>query len=269
MNDIALLSIRDLSVEYRKDHTRIGRINLSLRKGEVLGLAGESGSGKSTVCKAILGLLDDRTVFLQGSIRLHHQEILHLPGEERRKINGKDIALIMQNPMTAFDPCMKIKDHFAETLRAHMSCSKKDAVLYGLDLLENVGLKERDKVMKSYPHQLSGGMLQRVMIALAIALNPVLIIADEPTTALDTGNEALVLELLAHIRREYAPAMLLVSHDMEVLADMADQVAVMKDGKILEMNGIRQLFAHPQHDYTQELMAACRLSREEDGFADD
>jgi nickel transport system ATP-binding protein len=175
----------------------------------------------------------------------------------------------MQNPMNAFDPCMKIKGHFAETLRAHMSCSKKDAVLYGLDLLKDLGMKERDKVMKSYPHQLSGGMLQRAMIALAVAINPVLIIADEPTTALDNGNEAIVLDLLAHVLREYAPAMLLVSHDIEVLAAMADHVAVMKAGKILEMNETRQLFAHPQHDYTKELLAARRLTPEEDGFADD
>jgi len=269
MNDIMLLSIRDLSVEYRKDHTKIGIINLSIRKGEVLGLTGESGSGKSTVCKAILGLLDDKTTFLQGSIRLYNQEILCLPARERRKINGKDIALIMQNPMTAFDPCMKMKGHFVETLCAHMSCNQRDAVLYGLDLLKDLGMKEPDKVMKSYPHQLSGGMLQRVMIALAVALNPVLIIADEPTTALDGGNEAIVLDLLHHIRREYAPAMLLVSHDMEVLAAMADRVAVMKEGKILEMSDTRQLFFGPQHDYTKELLAACCLPGEEDGFADD
>lgn len=268
MNDSAILSIRGLLAEYRKDRTKIGTVDLSIQKGEVLGLAGESGSGKSTVCKAILGLLDDRTALLQGSIRLHKREILHLPAEERRKINGKDIALIMQNPMAAFDPCMKVKGHFTETLCAHMPCSKKDALLYGLDLLKSVGLNEGDRVMQSYPHQLSGGMLQRVMIALAVALNPVLIIADEPTTALDTGNERLVLGLLDHIRREYAPAMLLVSHDMEVLAAMADQVAVMKDGKILEINSARQLFARPRHDYTKELLAACRLPGKEDGFAD-
>ena len=197
MNKDAILAVQDLFVHYLSTGVNIEGITFEIGRGKVLGLVGESGSGKSTVCNAILGLLDSAAVQISGSVRLQGKDILPLFWDEREKINGKEIGVVLQNPMTAFNPCMKIRAHFIETLCTHLLCSKRDAVLYGIELLRKVGLPDGQRVMRSYPYQLSGGMLQRVMVAIAVSLNPVLIIADEPTTALDTGNQAIVIELLS------------------------------------------------------------------------
>lgn len=257
-----LLSVRNLSITYRRDGSSINGISFSITQGCVLGLAGESGSGKSSVCKAILGLLDPGSATVSGEIELMGKDILSLPYEERRKTNGKDIAFVMQNPMTAFDPCMRIKSHFAETLIAHRLCSKRDALHYTAGMLRKVGLSDTGRIMDSYPHQLSGGMLQRVMIAIAVSLNPVLIVADEPTTALDAKSQCVVLSLLQTILREYRPAMLLVSHDMRLLSLLADDTAVMKDGRIIEMGCTKDVFGNPEHEYTRELITAHSFGRE-------
>lgn len=256
MNKDTIVAVNDLSVRYINTDINIEEISFEIARGEVLGLVGESGSGKSTVCHAILGLFDSDAVRISGSIRLQGKEILPLFWDEREKINGKDIGVVLQNPMAAFNPCMRIKGHFIETICAHLLCSKRDAVLYGIELLRKVGLPDGHRVMKSYPFQLSGGMLQRVMVAIAVALNPVLIIADEPTTALDTENQSIVMELLSFVMKEYKPAMLLVSHDMEVVAALADEIAVMKDGRILEQGTKAKVLYEPQTDYTKELLAS-------------
>lgn len=257
MSGNEILAVKDLSAEYRKTQAGVKNLSFSINRGEVLGLVGESGSGKSTVCRAILGLLDERSVRLSGSIMLSRQEILPLGWDKRRGINGKKIGFIMQNPLVAFNPCLKVRDHFSETLCTLLPCSKKDAYICGADLLKKVGIKNEERIMKSYPHELSGGMLQRVMIAIAIALNPVLIVADEPTTALDTANQAVVLELLTFILKKYRPAMLLISHDMEVISEVADSVAVMKDGCIVEEGCIDAVLGNPKHAYTKELIRSC------------
>lgn len=256
MHSEQVLCVTDLSVRYKSTGIQVQHINFSISSGQVLGLLGESGSGKSTICNALLGLLDTKATETSGSVTMMGKEILGIPWDKRARINGKDIGVVLQNPMTAFDPCMRIRGHFIETLRTHLLCSKQDAVLYGLNVLGKVGLRDEKRIMDSYPFQLSGGMLQRVMVALAIALNPVLIIADEPTTALDYGSQEVVLELLSFIMREYRPAMLLVSHDMEVVSALAQEVIVMKDGQVVEQGALGTLQSHPHHAYTKELMHA-------------
>ena len=251
-----LMKVDDLSVRYHNSNAFIRNIAFTLLKGKVFGLAGESGSGKSSVCKAILGLLPLGSAEVSGKIEFMGRDILPLSYAERRRINGKDIVFIMQNPMTAFDPCMKIKKHFTMTLTAHLLCSKKDALHYGGETLKKVGLNDTDKIMGSYPHQLSGGMLQRVMIAMAVSLNPVLIIADEPTTSLDAASQMEILKLLRQMMREYMPAMLFVSHDIQVLSVISDDIAVMKDGQIVETGRTAQILGSPEHPYTRELITA-------------
>lgn len=256
MNKDIILAVRDLSVHYINSGVNIEEISFGIGRGKVLGLLGESGSGKSTVCNAILGLLDSAAVQISGSVRLKDKEILPLFWDGREKINGKEIGVVLQNPMSAFNPCMKIKGHFIETMCTHLLCSKRDAVEYGIDLLHKVGLTYERKVMNSYPFQLSGGMLQRIMVAIAISLNPVLIIADEPTTALDTANQEIVMDLISFVMKEYKPALLLVSHDIEVIAALADDIAVMKDGRILEQGTKVKILHEPQNSYTKELLAS-------------
>lgn len=248
-----VLLVQDLNIQYHGSKNGLYNVGFQIEKGRVLGLLGESGSGKSTICNAILGLLTSET-YISGNIFLEEKELLGLNWDERNYINGKDIGTIMQNPMVAFDPCMKIKGHFVETLCTHLSCSKHDAILRGIDLLEEVGLKNGKRIMNSFPSYLSGGMLQRVMIALAISLNPIFIVADEPTTALDRINQRIVLELFSKIIKKYRPAMLLVSHDLQVINTLADDIAVMKDGKIIEQGKLKEIMSHPKTAYTKKLL---------------
>ena len=256
MNHNPIMKIENLSIHYPQRDVLVGTINFALSQGKVFGLAGESGSGKSSVCKAILGLLPAGSAKVTGKIEFMGSDILSLPHAERCRINGKDIVLIMQNPMTSFDPCMKIKNHFTMTLMSHLLCSKKDALHYGNEMLKKAGLDNTDKIMNSYPHMLSGGMLQRVMIAIAVSLNPALIIADEPTTALDAASQAEILKLLRHIMQEYMPAMLFISHDMQVLSVISDELAIMKAGRIVETGCTAAVFKSPKHAYTRELISA-------------
>lgn len=262
MNKNIILEVKNLCVEYPNETTKIQNISFSLEKGKVLGLVGESGSGKSTVGKTVLGLLYSRAGHISGSIRLCGRELLNMSFEQHRKLNGKDIGYIMQNPMTAFDPCMRIKTHFIETICAHLPCSKKDALHIGSESLSQTGLKDINRVMNSFPHQLSGGMLQRVMISIAVSLNPVLIIADEPTTALDAENKGIVLELLKGIIKKYRPAMLFISHDIEVVSEVADEVAVMQQGKIVEYGKTKNVLSRPKNECTRELLKAVHFSME-------
>ena len=258
MKNEVVLAIKNLSVQYQSTGMKVENIDLSIARGKVLGLLGESGSGKSTVCSAVLGLQDTSTVELSGSICLLGKEILQLSWSARERVNGKEIGVVLQNPMTAFDPCMRIGGHFAETICTHLMCKKHDALLYGLQVLKEVGLADGERIMKSYPHELSGGMLQRIMVALAISLNPVLIIADEPTTALDASSQGVILDLLSFVMRKYRPAMLLISHDIDVMAALANDLIVMKDGRIVERGTFSAIMRAPQHPYTKELVAAAQ-----------
>lgn len=256
MNSETILKVTDLTVCYQETGAQVEKINFQIKRGQVLGLLGESGSGKSTICHAILGLLDRRGIDLKGSICLNGEEILPLHWSGRERLNGKEIGVILQNPMASFNPYMKIKGHFVETLCTHLLCSKRDALLHGLEQLQAVGLSEGKRIMNSYPFQLSGGMLQRVMAAIAVSMNPVLLIADEPTTALDAKNHEVIMKLLAQIMAEYRPALLLVSHDVEVMNRLADQLIILKDGQIREAGAIRDVMNASQDRYTKELLAA-------------
>nr|WP_253944672.1 nickel import ATP-binding protein NikD [Paenibacillus sp. NEAU-GSW1] len=234
-------------------------VDFELQPGRVLGLIGESGCGKTITSMSILQLLDRKTTNVEGSIRLNGRELNGIRPEAMRAIRGKEIALIMQNPMNAFSPVLTIGNQLIETIRTHTSLSKKHAYELAVSSLHGVNLSDPAGIMKQYPFQLSGGMLQRVMIATAISLRPSVIIADEPTTALDVHNQLRILRQLEHIRAEYGTSILLITHDLGVIAEMADEVAVMQQGRIVEKADVFQLFDHPQHEYTQQLLNA-RLS---------
>ncbi|MEH6965736.1 nickel import ATP-binding protein NikD [Priestia megaterium] len=252
-----VLQVRDLHVQIKAKNgitTLVQDINFELKPGEILGLIGESGCGKTVTSMSILQLLNRKETTIEGSIMLKGQELNGLAEKEMRKIRGKDIAFIMQNPMNAFTPVFTIGHQFVETIRSHTSLNKKQATELAIESMKQVNLPDPDKLLKYYPFQLSGGMLQRVMIAIAASLHPAVIIADEPTTALDVNNQKNVLRHLDKIRSEYGSAILLISHDLGVVSEMADEVAVMQHGKIVEKAGVFQLFDSPKHEYTKKLL---------------
>lgn len=252
-----LLRIHDLCVRLRQNEQNralIQHVNFDLERGQVLGLVGESGSGKTMTSTAILQLHNPNAIQVSGSIKLKGRELNGLGNKEMRRIRGRDIAFIMQNPMNAFTPVFTIGHQLVETIRSHTTLSKKEAKKRAVEALEQVNLPNPDQLLKQYPFQLSGGMLQRVMIAFAACLRPSVIIADEPTTALDLHNQFAVLQHLNDIREKYGTAILLISHDLGVIAEMADHVAVMQNGTIVEEAGVFDLFDRPEHPYTQKLL---------------
>lgn len=234
----------------------VHKIDFELKPGRVLGLVGESGSGKTITCLSLLQLLDRKSTSVEGSIRLNGRELNGLRAEEMRCLRGKEIALIMQNPMNAFSPMFTIGDQFVETIRTHTALSKKQAVDLAVASLHDVNLPDPSMLIRRYPFQLSGGMLQRVMIAISMCLRPSVLIADEPTTALDVDNQLQVLRQLERIRSEFGTSILLISHDLGVISEMADEVAVMQYGRIVEKADVFELFDHPQHEYTKKLLDA-------------
>lgn len=252
-----ILNVRDLQVQVRAKEglsTLVQDINFGIKKGKILGLVGESGSGKTVTSMSILQLHDRKNMNIEGSITLHGKELNGIENKEMRKIRGKEIAFIMQNPMNAFTPVFTIGRQFVETIQSHTTLTKKQAKELAIDFMQSVNLPDPEKLLKNYPFQLSGGMLQRVMIAMAACLHPSVIIADEPTTALDVHNQLLVLRLLDKIRSEYGTSILLISHDLGVISEMADDVMVMQHGKIVETANVFTLFDHPQHVYTKKLL---------------
>ena len=254
-----VLEVNNLSVRLQSKSEStplIQNISFELQSGKVLGIIGESGSGKTITSMAIFQLLNQKNMTIDGSIKLFGKELNGLSQKEMRAIRGRDIAFIMQNPMNAFTPVYTIGNQFIETIRAHRNVTKKEAKELAVEALMHVNLPNPRELLSLYPFQLSGGMLQRVMIAIAASLHPAVIIADEPTTALDVHNQLQVLRLLDQIRTTYGSAILLVSHDLGVISEMADDVMVMKQGHIVEKANVFQLFDHPQHDYTKELLSA-------------
>lgn len=254
-----VLQVRDLRVQVKTKNgavTLVEDLNFELKRGKVLGLVGESGSGKTVTSMSILQLLNRKTTTIEGSIVLQGQELNGLEEKNMREIRGKDIAFIMQNPMNAFTPVFTIGYQFIETICSHTKLNKKQATELAIEAMHYVNLPDPVKLFKHYPFQLSGGMLQRVMIAIAVCLHPAIIIADEPTTALDVNNQKKVLYQLDKIRSEYGSAILLISHDLGVISEMADEVAVMQNGRIVEIADVFQLFDEPQHEYTKKLLHA-------------
>lgn len=254
-----VLEVTGLCVKVKTDEGMIPLvqdINLMIKSGTVHGLVGESGSGKTVTSMSLLQLMNPKTTSIEGSIRLNGRELNGLPHKEMRSIRGQEIALIMQNPMNAFSPVFTIGQQFVETIRTHTTLTKKQAAELAISTMKDVNLPDPAGLMKRYPFQLSGGMLQRVMIAITISLRPSLIIADEPTTALDVTNQLQVLRQLNRIRSEYGTAILLISHDLSVIAEMAGEVSVIQHGRIVEHSDVNRLFDEPKHQYTKELLDA-------------
>lgn len=257
MEEQEILSVSNLQTDVQTHNglsPLIKNISFQLKKGKILGIVGESGCGKTVTSMSILQLHNKQTMQVQGSIRLKGQELNELSEKKMRSIRGKDVAFIMQNPMNAFTPVFTIGQQFIETLRTHLSLSKKEAAELAIETMESVNLKDPKDLMKKYPFELSGGMLQRVMIAMCASLRPSLIVADEPTTALDLTSQLSVLRLLEDVRSKYGTSILLISHDLGVISEMADDVVVMQNGQIVESAPVLSLFDQPKHEYTKRLL---------------
>jgi len=254
-----LLSIRDLNVSFpagKSTFHAVRGISLSLASGSVLALVGESGSGKSMTALSIMRLIPPPGYLGSGEIIFEGQDLLTLPEEALRTIRGRRISMVFQEPMTSLNPVLRIADQLCEPLILHLGLSRQDARDRGVELLSNVGIPSAGDRMRDYPHQLSGGMRQRVMIAMALACNPALLIADEPTTALDVTIQAQILELLDTQKRSGGLSMLLITHDLGIVAERADHTAVMYAGQVVESAPTAILLASPQHPYTQALLAS-------------
>jgi peptide/nickel transport system ATP-binding protein len=254
-----VLSVRNLRVEFATRHNvlcAIDGISFDIAKGEVLGVVGESGAGKSVTGLAVIGLIDRPGRIAGGEIRLSGLRIDNLPPEEMRRIRGKRIGMIFQDPLTSLNPLYRIGDQLIETIRTHTRLSESAARKRAIDLLAEVGIPAPEKRIDSYPHEFSGGMRQRVVIALAICAEPELIIADEPTTALDVSVQAQIIALIKRLGRDHGTAVMLVTHDMGVIAETSDRVAVMYSGRIAEIGPVRDVVQHPLHPYAKGLMGA-------------
>jgi peptide/nickel transport system ATP-binding protein len=251
-----LLDVQELRVEYhslRGTVRAVADISLSLQKGSTLGLVGESGSGKSTFGFSLLRMVPPPGRIVAGEISFDGLELLEQPENKMRRIRGSQISMIFQDPMTSLNPVKKIRDHFIELYRTHdQNVTKEEAISKAAKLLDSLGIG-RDR-MNDYPHQFSGGMRQRVMIGLAIALNPKLIIADEPTTALDVIVEAQILELLMQLKEEHQLTMILITHNIGIVAEMADVIGVMYAGELVELGPAEDVFKDPLHPYTKGLL---------------
>ena len=253
-----VLAVKDLQVAFSDDKGRsisVDRISFQVNPGEVVCLVGESGCGKSVTSLAVMGLLG-RGGSASGSARFLGKELLGLPERELDQIRGNSLTMIFQDPLSALNPVFPIGRQIMESMEAHTSLSRREREERAAELLKKVGLGDISSIMEKYPHQLSGGQRQRVMIAMALACGPKLLIADEPTTALDVTIQAQIMELLLKLREETGMAILLITHDMGVVAQMADRVLVMYAGQIIEQAPVFDLFDRPAHPYTRALMAA-------------
>jgi oligopeptide/dipeptide ABC transporter ATP-binding protein len=253
-----LLEVEDLYVEF---HTRdgvskvINGVSYYLDQGEALAVLGESGSGKSVTAQAIMGILDMPPGRIpSGRILFEGRDLLAMPESERRATRGKDIAMIFQDALSALNPVYKVGFQISETMRRRMEMSKEDAMNRTVELMDLVKIPGAKQRVHEYPHQFSGGMRQRVMIAMALAMNPKVLIADEPTTALDVTVQAQIMDLLADLRRDLNMGMILITHDLGVVADVADRIAVMYAGKIVEHAGVHEIYKAPAHPYTKGLL---------------
>jgi ABC-type dipeptide/oligopeptide/nickel transport system ATPase component len=254
-----LLDVQNLTVTFAGPHSSVTAaddVSFQIAAGETLGLVGESGSGKSVTAFSILRLLQPPGRITAGRIVFEGRDLLALSEPEMRTVRGARISLIFQEPMTALNPVMRVGDQIAEALTVHGLGTRAEARRRAIELLEAVRIPEAARRVRDYPHQLSGGMRQRVMIAIALACRPPLVIADEPTTALDVTIQAQVLDLMRDLKARFNLALLLITHDFGVIAEMADRVAVMYKGRIVEHGAVRRVLREPQHDYTKTLLAA-------------
>ncbi len=256
---MALLEIRNLSVEFGTAHglfRAVDSINLDIQSGELVGVVGESGSGKSVTMLALMGLLPPTAIVTADRLSFDGVDLLQIAPKARRKIIGKDIAMIFQEPMTSLNPCFTVGFQIMESLKVHQGLPRAERRRRAIELLEQVGIPAPETRLSAFPHQLSGGMSQRVMIAMAISCNPRLLIADEPTTALDVTIQAQILDLLRSLQEDRGMSMVLITHDMGVVAETAQRVAVMYAGQQVEVRGVEDLFENPRHPYTSALLDA-------------
>jgi len=246
-----ILEARDLRVLYRTKRgplRAVDGLSFDVALGETIGVVGETGCGKSTLGKAILGILPPGAK-IEGSLRFEGTDLVAASREELRKLRGKDIALVFQDPMTRLDPLFTIEEHFVEMIRAHENVSKEEAVRRAREALASMGIP--DSRLRNYPHEFSGGMRQRIMIAMSLVLRPKLLIADEPTTSLDVIVEAQILGILEDLKKAYRMSLVLITHNLAIVAEVCDRVAVMYAGKFVELGDVRDVFKRPIHPYTR------------------
>jgi oligopeptide/dipeptide ABC transporter, ATP-binding protein, C-terminal domain len=255
-----VLTVKNLKTYYyakSKVIPAVDGVSFGLQRGQTLGIVGESGCGKSTVARSLINLLDTAyTKIVAGEVIFHKENILTLSAKDMSGIRGKKISMIFQNPLTSLNPVYVVGDQLAEILMIHEGLSKKDALNRGAELLKLVGIPAAETRLGDYPHQLSGGMQQRVMIAIALACNPEVLIADEPTTALDVTIQAQILDLITRIKKQYGMGMILISHNMGVVAEICDKILVMYGGVVVEEGVVQDIFASPRHPYTKGLLAS-------------
>jgi len=252
-----LLEVKNLHVTFetrRGDVRAVNDLSFSLNKGQTLGIVGESGSGKSVSMNAVMGLLRDANAKISGEVFFNGTDLLKRDDESMRAIRGKDIAMVFQDPMTALTPVYTVGWHIVEQIRLHTSLTKKEARERAIEILDEVGIPDAKSRIDRYPHEFSGGMRQRAIIAMALALNPSLLIADEPTTALDVTIQAQILDLLKRLQAQHNSSIIIITHDMGVVSEIADEVLVMYAGRPVERASKEALFANPRHPYTQGLM---------------
>ncbi len=265
-----LLQVGGLRTQFVVEHgivRAVDGVSFEVAQGEIVGIVGESGCGKSVTNLSVLGLLPKpQGRIVGGSVKFEGRELVGLPEDELRGVRGNNIAMIFQDPMTSLNPYLTVEDQLAEVVQLHLGLSRKDAIARAAALLGRVGIPDAASRMKSYPHEFSGGMRQRVMIAMALLCDPEVLIADEPTTALDVTIQAQILELLKELRDERGMGIILITHDLGVVAGMCDRVLVMYAGRIVEEAPVRELFSSPQHPYTRALLKSVpRLDEERHG----
>jgi oligopeptide/dipeptide ABC transporter ATP-binding protein len=257
MNNEALLKVKDLKTTFYSKNNKIEAVrgvNIKIKSGEILGIVGESGSGKSVLMKSVIGILPENAKIDSGEVYFEEKNILNLSSREMRKIKGKEIAMIFQDPMTALNPLKKIGDHIVEVLVRHKGVNKRIARKMAIGVLNDVGIPMPEKRIDQYPHEFSGGMRQRVLIAMALACDPKLLIADEPTTALDVTIQAQILELLKSLKDKNNMSIILITHDLGVVASLCNRIAVMYGGLIMEEGTTEEIFYSSKHPYTKALL---------------
>ncbi|PGR33900.1 peptide ABC transporter ATP-binding protein [Bacillus cereus] len=253
----AVVELKDLQTHFQTDEGTVKAVNhvsFAVREGETVCVVGESGCGKSVTALSIMGLIAESGSVVGGDILYEGKSLLGMKEKELRSLRGNDIAMIFQEPMTSLNPVFTVGEQIVETLREHELLSKNEAYKKAIELIHKVGIARADEIVHSYPHELSGGMLQRIMIAVALSCNPKLLIADEPTTALDVTIQAQILDLLRQVKEEFKTSILLITHDLGVVAEMADYVVVMYGGKVIEEAPVLEIFQNPKHPYTKGLL---------------
>ncbi|EKS8355210.1 peptide ABC transporter ATP-binding protein [Bacillus cereus] len=253
----AVIELKDLQTHFQTDEGTVKAVNhvsFAVREGETVCVVGESGCGKSVTALSIMGLIAESGSVVGGDILYEGKSLLGMKEKELRSLRGNDIAMIFQEPMTSLNPVFTVGEQIVETLREHELLSKNEAYKKAIELIRKVGIARADEIVHSYPHELSGGMLQRIMIAVALSCNPKLLIADEPTTALDVTIQAQILDLLRQVKEEFKTSILLITHDLGVVAEMADYVVVMYGGKVIEEAPVLEIFQNPKHPYTKGLL---------------